>query len=425
MHWFTQLFMVLVLLGTALRAWLNQRQIVAVCRHRERVPEAFASRIDLQAHRKAADYTVARAHLARWVMLLDTAILLVLTLGGGIAAVDRVWSATGWSPLWHGAVVILSIVLLTSLIELPFSIYRTFGIEARFGFNRITPQLFIADLLKGLLLNLVLGLPLLFVVLLLMAKAGPAWWWYTWLVFTAFSIVMQWLYPVAIAPLFNKFTPLADAALRERLEALLQRCGFAAKGVFVMDGSTRSTHGNAYFTGFGRNKRIVFYDTLINPPESSQLTPLQPAEVEAVLAHELGHFKLHHIRSGLVVSLLSSLAGLALLGQLTTWPAFYQALGVSEPANHAALLLFMLVLPVFTFFITPLAAWWSRRHEFQADEFAAQFAHAADLAAALVKLNRDNGSTLTPDPLHSAFYDSHPPTPVRVARLQQLAAART
>jgi STE24 endopeptidase len=425
MHWFTQLFMLFVLLGTALRAWLNQRQIVAVYRHRDRVPEAFANRINLESHRKAADYTVARARLGRWVMLLDTAILLGLTLGGGIDVIDRAWSTTDWSPLWRGAAVILSIVVLTSLIELPFSIYRTFGIEARFGFNRITPRLFIMDLIKGLLLSLALGLPLLFVVLLLMEKAGPAWWWYTWLAFTVFSLFIQWLYPVAIAPLFNKFTPLADASLRQRLEALLQRCGFASKGVFVMDGSTRSTHGNAYFTGFGRNKRIVFYDTLINPPESSQLTPLQPAEVEAVLAHELGHFKLHHIRSGLVVSLLSSLAGLALLGQLTAWPAFYQALGVAEPSNHAALLLFMLALPVFTFFITPLAAWWSRRHEFQADEFASHFAHAADLAAALVKLNRDNGSTLTPDPLHSAFYDSHPPTPIRVARLQQLAAART
>jgi STE24 endopeptidase len=425
MHWFTQLFMVLVLLGTALRTWLNQRQVVAVYRHRDRVPEAFASRINLESHRKAADYTVARARFGRWVMLLDTAILLVLTLGGGIDAIDRAWGTTDWSPLWRGAGVILSIVVLTSLIELPFSIYRTFGIEARFGFNRITPRLFIMDLIKGLLLSLALGLPLLFVVLLLMEKAGPAWWWYTWLVFSAFSIFIQWLYPVAIAPLFNKFTPLADESLKRRLEALLQRCGFASKGVFVMDGSTRSTHGNAYFTGFGRNKRIVFYDTLINPPESSQLTPLQPAEVEAVLAHELGHFKLHHIRTGLVVSLLSSLAGLALLGQLTAWPAFYPALGVPEPSNHAALLLFMLAMPVFTFFITPLAAWRSRRHEFQADEFASQFAQAADLAAALVKLNRDNGSTLTPDPLHSAFYDSHPPTPIRVARLQQLAAART
>jgi len=424
MHWFTQLFMLFVLLGTALRAWLNQRQVVAVCRHRDRVPEAFAARIDLESHRKAADYTVARARLARWLNLIDTVILLLLTLGGGIAIMDRVWSLTDWSPLWRGAAVILSIVLLTSLLELPFSIYRTFGIESRFGFNRITPRLFIADLLKGLLLGMALGLPLLFVVLLLMERAGSAWWLLTWLVFSGFSIFMQWLWPVAIAPLFNKFTPLTDESLKQRLEALLQRCGFTSQGVFVMDGSLRSTHGNAYFTGFGRSKRIVFFDTLIHPTEPAATPPLQPAEVEAVLAHELGHFKLHHIRSGLVVSLVSSFLGLALLGQLASWPAFYQALGVAQPSNHAALLLFMLALPVFTFFTTPLGAWWSRRHEFQADEFAASVAHAGDLAAALVKLNRDNGSTLTPDPLHSAFYDSHPPTPIRVARLQRLAAAR-
>jgi STE24 endopeptidase len=425
MHWFTQLFMLFVLLGTALRVWLNQRQVVAVCRHREHVPDAFAARIQLESHRKAADYTVARARLARWAMLFDTVVLLLLTLGGGIDAIDRAWELTGWSPLWRGAAVILSIILLTSLLDLPFSLYGTFGIETRFGFNRITPRLFISDLIKGLLLSLALGLPLLVVVLLLMAKAGSAWWWYTWLVFSAFSIFIQWLWPVAIAPLFNKFTPLADESLKQRLEALLQRCGFASKGVFVMDGSTRSAHSNAYFTGFGRTKRIVFFDTLIAAAKPGEPSPLQPAEIEAVLAHELGHFKLHHIRVGVVVSLVSSLLALALLGQLAAWPMFYPALGVSQASNHAALLLFMLAMPVFTFFITPLAAWRSRRHEFQADEFAARFADAADLAAALVKLNRDNGSTLTPDPLHSAFYDSHPPTPIRVARLQQLAAART
>jgi len=417
MHWFTQLFMVLVLLGTAIRGWLNQRQIVAVCRHRDQVPEAFRASIDLESHQKAADYTVVRARLHRWDLLLDTSVLLLLTLGGGINAIDSAWDITGWSPLWRGAAVILSILLLTSLIELPLSIYQTFGIEARFGFNRVTPALFILDKLKGLLLGLALGLPLLFVVLLLMEQAGTAWWWYTWLVWSGFGIVMTWLAPTFIAPLFNKFTPLNDATLRQRIEALLQRCGFSTNGVFVMDGSRRSAHGNAYFTGVGRNKRIVFFDTL--------LERLQCAEVEAVLAHELGHFKLHHIRNRLVYSLLASLAGLALLGQLAAWPMFYQALGISAPSNHAALLLFVLVLPAFTFFATPLGAWWSRRHEFQADEFAAKFANAAQLADALVKLYRDNATTLTPDHLHSAFYDSHPPAPIRIARLQQLAAART
>lgn len=416
MHWLTQLFMVLVLLGTALRGWLNQRQIAAVRRHREQVPAAFSSSIDLQAHRKAADYTVARGRLARWDMLLDTAVLLLLTLGGGIELIDRAWELTGWSPLWRGAAVILSIVLLTSLIGLPFSLYRTFGIEARFGFNRITPRLYVLDMLKGLALALVLGLPLLFVVLLLMERAGSAWWWYTWLFLSAYSVFIQWLAPVVIAPLFNKFTPLSNESLKQRIEALLSRCGFTSNGVFVMDGSRRSGHSNAYFTGFGRNKRIVFFDTL--------LEPLQPSELEAVLAHELGHFKLHHIRNRLVFSLFTSCVSLWLLAQLAAWPAFYQAFGISQPANHTALLLFMLVLPAFTFFATPLGAWWSRRHEYQADAFAARFADASELATALVKLNRDNASTLTPDPVHSAFYDSHPPTPIRIARLQQLAAAR-
>ena len=416
MHWFTLLFMVLVLLGTAIRGWLNQRQVVAVYRHRDQVPEAFRGAIDLTAHRKAADYTLACARLRRWDLLLDTAVLLVLTVGGGIDFIDRLWNLTGWSSLWRGTAVILSILFLTSLIGLPLSLYRTFGIEARFGFNRMTPKLFVLDMFKSLLLGLVLGLPLLWVVLLLMERAGFAWWWYAWLVWASFSVLMSWLAPRYIAPLFNQFSPLTDASLKQRIEALLTRCGFAASGVFVMDGSKRSSHGNAHFTGVGRNKRIVFFDTL--------LERLQPAEVEAVLAHELGHFKLHHIRNGLITSLLVSLGGLALLGQLAAWPDFYSALGILVPSNHTALLLFLLALPVFTFFITPIGAWWSRRREFQADEFAAQFADAGQLAEALVKLYRDNASTLTPDSLHSAFYDSHPPPPIRIARLQRLAAVR-
>jgi STE24 endopeptidase len=422
MHWFTQLFMLLVLLSTAIRSWLNQRQLRAVCHHRDHVPEAFTARIDLASHRKAADYTIARTRLARWDMLLDSAVLLLLTLGGGIDAIDRGWAALGWSPLWQGTAVILSILLLTSLISLPLSAYSTFGIEARFGFNNTTPRLFIIDLLKGLLVSLALGVPLLLLLLLLMERAGAAWWFFAWLATSLFSIFLAWLWPVAFAPIFNKFTPLEDESLKQRIEALLDRCGFASKGVFVVDGSRRSSHSNAYFTGFGRNKRIVFFDTLIKPFKDTE--PLQPAELEAVLAHELGHFKLHHIRTGLIISLLTSLVGFALLGQLAAWPQFYPALGVSQPSNHAALLLFMLVMPVFTFFATPLGAWRSRRHEFQADEFAARMADATQLAAALVKLNRDNGSTLTPDRWYSAFYYSHPPTPVRIARLQQLAAAR-
>jgi STE24 endopeptidase len=415
MHWFTQLFVLLLVAGTLVRSWLNQRQIIAVQRHREQVPEPFADQIDLEAHQKAADYTTALGQLARWDNLLDAAVALLLTLGGGIAAIDSLWRPLGWSGPWHGTAVVLSTLLVTSAVGLPLSIYRTFGIEARFGFNRTTAGLFVADLLKSLAVSLVLGGPLVFVVLWLMERAGAAWWVYAWVVWVAFSVLVTWAWPTLIAPLFNKFTPLADEALKQRTESLLARCGFASKGVFVMDGSRRSVHGNAYFTGVGRNKRIVFFDTLIER--------LQAPEIEAVLAHELGHFKLHHVRSRLILSFLLGLAGLALLGALAEWPQFYAALGVREAAPHKALLLFMIVLPVFTFFLTPLGAWWSRKHEFEADEFAARHANAGELAAALVKLYRDNATTLTPDRLHSAFYDSHPPALTRIARLRSLANA--
>lgn len=417
MHWFTGLFVLLLILSTVVRSWLNQRQIAAVSTHRDTVPQAFATQIDLETHHKAADYTVALAGLNRWDILLDTVVVVMLTVGGGIEAIDRVWRPAGLAPLWQGTAVILSTLLLTAAINLPFSLYRTFGIEARFGFNRVTPGLFILDLLKSLALSLVLGTPLIFVILFLMRGAGSLWWLYAWAVWQGYYVLVNWAAPTLIAPLFNKFTPLADEALKQRAEALLARCGFSAKGFFVMDGSRRSAHGNAYFTGFGRTKRIVFFDTLIER--------LQAAEVEAVLAHELGHFKLHHIRSQLLLSAVLSLAGLALLGALTAWPDFYRALGVRTPSAHAALLLFMLALQAFTFFLTPIASWWSRKHEFEADRFAAQFADARKLAEALVKLYRDNATTLTPDQLHSAFYDSHPPAPIRIARLQQLAAAAT
>ncbi len=414
MHWFTELFLAALVVGTLVRSWLNQRQIAAVQRHRDRVPEAFAEQVDLEAHRKAADYTVALARLGRWDNLLNAAVALALTIGGGISAIDAAWRAFGWTQPWHGTAVVLSTLLLISAIEVPFSAYRTFGIEARFGFNRTTPRIFVTDLIKGLLVSAVLGAPLIWVVLWLMERAGFWWWVYAWLVWVGFSIVVTWAWPTLIAPLFNKFTPLADEALRERTEALLARCGFSSKGVFVMDGSRRSVHGNAYFTGVGRNKRIVFFDTL--------LERLNASEIEAVLAHELGHFKLHHIRARLALSFVFGLAGLALLGLLADWPEFYSALGVRTPATHNALLLFMIVLPAFTFFLTPLGAWWSRKHEFEADEFAARHADARELAAALVKLYRDNATTLTPDELHSAFYDSHPSALVRIARLRSLAA---
>jgi STE24 endopeptidase len=414
MHWFTLLFVGFLVAGTLVRSWLNQRQITAVQRHRNAVPAAFASQIDLEAHQKAADYTAAGGALARWDNLLDAAVALMLTIGGGISLIDAAWRTLAVPTLWHGTAVVLSTVLLMSAINLPLSLYRTFGIEARFGFNRMTIGLFIADLLKGLLVSLLLGGPLVFVILYLMDRSGSLWWLYAWIVWVAFTVFVTWAWPTFIAPLFNKFNPLTDEALKARTEALLSRCGFSSKGVFVMDGSRRSVHGNAYFTGVGRNKRIVFFDTLIER--------LQAQEIEAVLAHELGHFRLHHVRSRLILSLAMGLGGLALLGALAAWPQFYSALGVAEPSAHAALLLFMIVLPAFTYFLTPLSAWWSRKHEFEADEFAAKFANARELADALVKLYRDNATTLTPDALHSAFYDSHPPALVRIARLQTLAS---
>jgi STE24 endopeptidase len=417
MHWFTWLFVIALLSTALIRAWLSLRQTSAVRRHRSQVPEAFASQIELAAHQKAADYTIARASIGRWDLLLDTALALVLTLGGGIDAIDALWRGAELSPTLHGTAVVLSTLLIVSAAGLPLSIWRTFGVEAKFGFNRMTPALFVADLFKGMLLSLLLGAPLIFVILLLMERAGAIWWVYAWLVWVAFTLFVTWAWPTFIAPLFNKFSPLTDETLKQRTEALLERCGFSSKGVFVMDGSRRSVHGNAYFTGVGRNKRIVFFDTLVER--------LQVPEIEAVLAHELGHFKLHHVRSRLLLSLGIGLAGLALLGALAQWPEFYSALGVATVAPHTALLLFMFVLPAFTFFFTPLGAWWSRKHEFEADEFASKYADAQQLADALVKLYRDNATTLTPDRLHSAFYDSHPPALVRIARLQELSRQRS
>ena len=414
MHWFAGLFVLLLAASTLTRSWLNQRQVAAVQRHRAEVPEAFRAQIDLASHQKAADYTVASARIGRWDTLLDAGVALILTLGGGLSSIDRAWQAAHLPAVWHGTAVVLSTFLLVSLIGLPLSVWRTFGVEARFGFNRTTAGLFIADLFKGLLLGLVLGGPLVFVILFLMQRAGTLWWLYAWLVWVGFTVLITWAWPTLIAPLFNKFTPLSDATLKQRTEALLERCGFSSRGVFVMDGSRRSVHGNAYFTGVGRSKRIVFFDTL--------LERLQIAEVEAVLAHELGHFRLHHVRWRLLLSLAFGLLGLAMLGFLAQWPDFYGAFNIATPSAHTALLLFVFVLPVFTYFMTPIGAWWSRKHEFEADEFAAKFADARQLAEALVKLYRDNATTLTPDRLHSAFYDSHPPALVRISRLQQLAA---
>jgi STE24 endopeptidase len=410
MHWLTPLFVLAVLASTATSLWLAQRQAATVARHRNEVPGPFAEAVSGDEHRKAADYTVAKVRFARIGAVVDAALTLALTVGGGIAAVDALWRRTMLEEPWLGVAVIASVALIIQLVNLPFSVWRTFGLEARFGFNRTTPALFLADLGKGVALAVLLGGPLLIVVLLLMERAGRGWWAWVWLVWLAFMFLMAWAWPAFIAPLFNRFSPLEDAALRARIEALLGRCGFASKGVFVIDNSRRSSHGNAYFTGFGRHKRIVFFDTL--------LERLGQAEVEAVLAHELGHFRLQHVRQRLLLAIATSFVGLALLGWLAGQPGFYSALGVPQPSPHAALLLFALAAPAVTFFLTPLASLWSRRHEFAADTFASRYASAAELAAALVKLHRDNASTLTPDPAYVAFYYSHPPPLARIARLR-------
>ncbi|MGA2397923.1 MAG: M48 family metallopeptidase [Steroidobacteraceae bacterium] len=412
---FTVLFVAALIAETAVRLWLSSRQIAAVRAHRDRVPELFSGRIALAEQQRAADYTVARAHVTRWATGFEALIKLALTLGGGLAAIQALIGRAHWPEPWQGTAIVLCALLFLQLVGLPFVVWRTFRIEARFGFNRITPRLFVFDMLKRGALGFAIGAPLVLATLALMDRAGAWWWLWAWLVWLAVSLALAWAAPRFIAPLFNRFSPLDDAALRARVESLLERCGFAAAGgVFVMDGSRRSAHGNAYFTGIGRNKRIVFFDTLLARIDSD--------EIEAVLAHELGHFRLHHVRQRLAVSGLSMLAGLALLGWLARQPGFYAALGVAVPSPALALLLFLVVVPVFTYFVTPLEAWWSRRHEREADDFAVRHASAERLAAALVKLYRDNAATLTPDPVHSAFYDSHPPALERIARLQQLAA---
>jgi STE24 endopeptidase len=410
MPWLTVIFILAVIGGTALQLWLSGRQVTAVASHRARVPEPFGAQISSSDHAKAADYTIATVRFLRIETVFDAAVLLILTVGGGLDAIDTLWRRTGWSQPWLGTAVILTLLCITGALGLPFAIWRTFTLEARFGFNRLTPRLFVVDRLKSLLLAAVIGIPAVLVVLSLMKRAGPTWWLWAWGLWLALMLLMSWAWPVLIAPLFNTFTPLSDAALRERIESLLERCGFASKGVFVVDGSRRSAHGNAYFTGIGRNKRIVFFDTL--------LERLDPPEVEAVLAHELGHFSLKHVRKRLLVSIALSFCGLALLGWLAGLPTFYTALGVSTPSTHAALLLFLLAVPPFALFLTPLTSIWSRRHEFEADAFAARTADARELVSALVKLYRDNASTLTPDPVYSAFYYSHPPALTRITRLQ-------
>ncbi|MRR08825.1 M48 family peptidase [bacterium] len=407
---FTVLFLLALAVATGLRLWLALRQMRHVQAHRSQVPTEFAASFSLADHQKAADYTLAKGRVGLIDLAIDTLMLLAFTLGGLLQWFDAAWREVFTSGYSQGLALFASMGLVGFVVGLPLTLYRTFVIEARFGFNKMTPALFIADLAKSTLLTVLIGAPLLLAVLWLMDAMGGRWWLYVWLLWLGFNLLVLLLYPTLIAPLFNKFSPLPDGPLKDRIEALLARCGFGSAGLFVMDGSKRSAHGNAYFTGFGKGRRIVFFDTLIDK--------LTPGEIESVLAHELGHYKLRHIwkRLGLMAAL--SLGFLWLLGQVIDAPWFYQGLGVAQPGTAMALILFSLVLPVFLFPLAPLTSGLSRQHEFEADAYAAQQASGTDLVAALTKLYRDNAATLTPDPLHSLFYDSHPPAAIRVARLR-------
>ncbi|CUA90546.1 MULTISPECIES: M48 family metallopeptidase [Comamonas] len=413
------LFATAVALQWLLRVWLVSRQVRHVATHRGAVPPAFAHRISLSAHQKAADYTLAKARVSLIDITLSAAVLLCWTLLGGLDWLNR-WLLEFISPgLWQQLALLASFAVISALIELPLSLYQTFKLEQRFGFNQMTPGLWLADLLKSTLVGAIIGLPLAALILWLMGGAGPLWWLWAWGAWTAFNLLLMWIFPSFIAPLFNKFEPLADESLKSRVTRLMERCGFAAKGLFVMDGSRRSAHANAYFTGFGNSKRVVFFDTL--------LRQLSPGEVEAVLAHELGHFKHKHISKRMVLMFGVSLLGFALLGWLSQQLWFYTGLGVSvllgpnigvaAENNALALLLFMLAVPVFSFFVTPLMSAMSRRDEFEADAYAMQQADGAQLASALLKLYEDNASTLTPDPWYVSFYYSHPPAVDRLARM--------
>ena len=419
-HLTTLVFAGLLLAGLALRLWLATRQIRHVAQHRGAVPTAFAHRIPLAAHQKAADYTIAKARFGLLEMALATAVVLGWTLLGGLDALNQALLSWLGGGMLQQLALLACFVLIGGAIDLPVALYQTFVIEQRFGFNQMTPRLWLADLLKSTLLGAVIGLPIAALILWLMGAAGPLWWLWAWGTWMGFNLLLMVVFPLFIAPLFNKFQPLEDESLKACVTALMQRCGFAAKGLFVMDGSRRSAHANAYFTGVGKAKRVVFYDTL--------LKQLSPGEVEAVLAHELGHFKHKHITRRLVGMFAISLAGFALLGWLSTRAWFYTGLGVqpnlmlpgvpgAAPNDALALLLFLLAAPVFTLFVTPVLAQLSRRHEFQADAYAAAQSSGDDLASALLKLYEDNASTLTPDPVFAKFYYSHPPATERLARL--------
>ncbi len=412
---FTIIFLIAFVASFGLRHWLSQRQIRHVANHRDSVPAEFAAQITLAEHQKAADYTIAKLRLGILENGVSAIILISFTLLGGLQLLNSALLELLGEGIAQQIALLVSVVFISGIIDIPFSWYKQFHLEERFGFNRMNTRLFFSDMFKGISVGGAIGVPLLWVVLSLMAQAGDLWWLWTWGVLTAFSLVMQWVFPTFIAPIFNKFQALEEGALKTQIEALLKRCDFASQGLFVMDGSKRSAHGNAFFAGMGKAKRIVFFDTLIEK--------LNPGEVEAVLAHELGHYKCNHIRKRLLVSFALTFVMLALLGWLSAQTWFYTDLGVMPNPNGynggLALALFMLVSPVFSFFFTPLSSIASRKHEYEADGFAAEKSSASDLISALVKLYQDNASTLTPDPIYTAFYSSHPPAPLRIANLKR------
>ncbi len=410
MNTFSYLFLLFLIASYAVEYWLSMRQKAHVLQHRDAVPAAFQASIDLATHQKAADYTLEKGKLSDINDTVGVVILLCLTLGGGINFALESWAALQLSPLLTGLGAMASLFFVMSLLDLPSSYYQTFVIEEKYGFNKSTHAQFIKDQLLSLALGSAIGLPLLALILWVMDSLGASWWLWAWAILISFSLLMSWLFPTVIAPLFNKFTPMADGALKQRIQVLLERCGFQSEGIFIMDGSKRSGHGNAYFTGLGNNKRIVFFDTLVNS--------LDDEELEAVLAHELGHFKCKHVIKMLISSSIMSLIGFAILGWLINETWFYNGLGVEQPSNAAALLLFMLASPVFTTFMQPISSYFQRKFEFEADSFAAQHAQASKLISGLVKLYQENANTLTPDPLYSAFHYSHPPAAIRIAHLE-------
>ena len=410
MNTFTVVFLIAIVISYAIQFWLANRQKNFVSEHRNAVPEAFKDTVSLEAHQKAADYTVEKGKLGDIDSVVGVVFLLILTLGGAISYSFDFWASFGFSSMVAELAAVATIFIIMTLFEIPTSLYETFVIEEKFGFNKSTKAQFYKDQGISLALLVVIGMPIMALILWVMDSVGSLWWLYAWAILMGISLLMSWLFPTVIAPLFNKFTPMEDGSLKERIQGLLKRCGFNSDGIFIMDGSKRSGHGNAYFTGMGNNKRIVFYDTLVDS--------LNDEELEAVLAHELGHFKCKHTRKMLIASSIMTLISFAILGSLINQDWFFSGLGVDTQSNAAALLLFMLVSPVFTTFMTPLSAYFQRKFEFEADSFAIENSDGSKLISGLVKLYEENASTLTPDPLYSAFHYSHPPAAIRIAHIQ-------